>query len=52
MMVATEMIGVRTNEKIEFNPQENLLGKTVGRPWSPPRHGGYPDGRFMRAVRA
>ena len=33
----TEMIGIRTGEKIEFNPQENILGKIIGHPWLPPR---------------
>ena len=36
-MMTAEMIGVRTGEKIEFNPQENILGKVVRRPWLPPR---------------
>jgi hypothetical protein len=39
-MLAAEMIGVRTGERIEFNPQKNVLGKVVGRPWSPPRQVG------------
>jgi hypothetical protein len=35
MMKTAEIFSLKTNERIEFNPQENLLGKTVGRPWSP-----------------
>jgi hypothetical protein len=37
MMKTAEIFSLKTNERIEFNPQENLLGKTVSRPWSPPR---------------
>ena len=39
MMKTAEIFGLKTNERIEFNPQENLLGKTVSRPWSPLRQG-------------
>ena len=33
--MTAEMIGIKSGARIEFNPQENLLGKIVGRSWSP-----------------
>jgi len=32
MITATGIIGIRTNDKIEFNPQRDLLGRADGFP--------------------
>jgi hypothetical protein len=53
MMTAGEMTGIKTGERIEFNPQQDLFGKIVSRSWSAPRHrehGEWLNKRFMRTV--
>jgi len=52
MTKAAEMIGVRTGEKIEFNPQVDLLGKIVRHPGMPPRylHGAHLKGTFAGTI--
>lgn len=41
MTTATEIKGIRTSERIEFNPQQDLMGKIIGRPWLPSGHRGH-----------
>lgn len=53
MMTATEMTGIRTAAKIEFNPRQNMMGKVVRRPWLPPRHreqGEWLREKFLRML--
>jgi len=47
--MTAEIIGIRTGGKIEFNPQDHILGRYIGRPRLLPRdkEGKHPDGTFM-----
>jgi hypothetical protein len=54
MITTAEMTGIRTSERIEFNPQQDLLGKVISRPWLPlnnHKHGkGLNNKGFMRTI--
>ncbi len=49
--MTAEIIGIRTGGKVEFNPQDHILGKHTGGPRLLPRdnEGKHPDGTFMKA---